>query len=245
MNKSRSNLQKKHLKDELIILKKININENDLLILAYGKFSGKLILKAKGSKKINSRFTGRLELLSHLSAEIYFSGKSYTLTNAQLIQTAPLKSEYQVFQLSQYICKFLLESLADQDPNPKIFNLLEISNQFLKLNQDPNNFKLFFLIKYLQINGHLGNTSHCHHCQEKFSNTCHIDHHSHFCCSNCLNKTLSSQRLSFRSIKLINYIKTHSNLSNCLQIKVPFENLQESINILNTIAKNSFNTKLG
>jgi recombinational DNA repair protein (RecF pathway) len=59
-------MQRKQLKDDLIILKRFTINENDILVNAFGRFSGKIQLKAKGSKKILSKFTGRLDIIEEI-----------------------------------------------------------------------------------------------------------------------------------------------------------------------------------
>ncbi len=95
----------KHIKDELIILKRNTVNEKDTLIIAFGRFSGKILLKARGSKNINSRFIGRLEPLTVIKAQIYNSGKSLTLTGAEAITAPPLAPSYRNFEINQIICK--------------------------------------------------------------------------------------------------------------------------------------------
>jgi DNA repair protein RecO len=76
----------KHIKDEIIILKSVTIEEHDSLVNVFARMHGKIMIKAKGSKKITSKFTGRLEPLSLISAEIYDSGRSFTLTGIRKIQ---------------------------------------------------------------------------------------------------------------------------------------------------------------
>jgi len=228
-------LQQKHLKDEIIVLRRININENDLLILAFGKYLGNVTLKAKGSKKITSRFTGQLEPLSHLRAEIYNSGKSLTLTNSQLLTPAPIDSDYANLMLGQNLCKFLLQNIPKEDPNLNLFNLLLLTNHFLKLKYNTQNFTLFFLIKFLDLSGYLGNLKQCHSCQTKFNTNIFLNHDSHLCCQNCLPPQEPSIPLSLQSLKLINFLQLSPDFQNCLKVKIPQNIYQESLKILNQI----------
>jgi len=238
-------LQQKHLKDEIIVLRRININENDLLILAFGKYLGNITLKAKGSKKLSSRFSGQLEPLSHLNAEIYNSGKSLTLTNSQVITSPPIDSDYANLMLGQNLCKFLLQNIPKEDPNQNLFNLLLLTNHFLKLKHSTENFTLFFLIKFLDLNGYLGDLKKCHACQNKFSKNLFLNHDSHLCCSSCLPPQEPCLNLSLQSLKLINFLQLSPDFTNCLKVKIPQNIYQESLKILNQICLKHSHVGLG
>ena len=148
-------MHRKHVKDELIILKRFPVNENDLLIFAFGKHSGKITLKAKGSKKLNSKFTGKLEPMCVINAEIYFSGKSYTLTNASSLIDPPIAENLDTFNTSQKICKILINTLPNDEAHIALFNYLKELSQLLCEQKKCEEILTIFYIKYIELTGHL------------------------------------------------------------------------------------------
>jgi DNA repair protein RecO len=151
-------MHRKHIKDELLILRRFAVNENDLLISAFGKNLGKINLKAKGSKRINSQFTGKLEPLSIIKTEIYFSGKSYTLTNATSLINPPIDQDLKTFATSQKICGMLLRTLPNEEPNQALFEYIKELIPLLSNNTKGEELLTIFYIKYMDITGHLPNT---------------------------------------------------------------------------------------
>jgi recombinational DNA repair protein (RecF pathway) len=206
-------MHRKNLKDELIIIRRQTVNENDVLLTAYGKTLGKIFLKAKGSKKITSRFTGKLEILSCINADLYFSGRSYTLTNASLLQEPPIGLNLQNFQITHSICKLLNQTLAMEDPNQTIFHLIQLTTQFLRTEHKEEEILLFFYLKYLQLNGHLAEI------KELYSQ------------SNSVDKN---------SLKALRFFTENNELSQCLKLKLPQENKLELQRIVQRLIQNSF-----
>jgi DNA repair protein RecO len=141
--------------DQLIILRKFPINESDMLIVAFGKKLGKILIKAKGEKKIKSQFKGKINVFNLLKTTIYDSGRSFTLTEANLIHPGPDGSNLESFQISQQISKILNQILPDQHPNNQLFQLITniIQTQQSQINQS-NLFEIFIL-KLLFIEGYI------------------------------------------------------------------------------------------
>lgn len=206
-------MHRKNIKDELIILRKQTVNENDVLITAFGKYSGKIFLKARGSKKITSRFTGKLEILSCINADLYFSGKSYTLTNASLIHEPPIALNLKNFQITHDICKLLNQTLPFEDPNQRIFHLIQITTQFLRTEQKEDEILLFFYLKYLQLNGHLAEIKELYN---------------------------QSETAKKNSLKALRFFTENNQLSQCLKLKIPEENKLELQKIIQKLLQNSF-----
>jgi DNA repair protein RecO len=232
-------MQRKQLKDDLIILKRFTINENDILVNAFGRFSGKIQLKAKGSKKILSKFTGRLEPLSIISAEIYDSGKSYTLTTANLKFCPIQESNYQAFELSQKICGILNRFLPFEEPNAKIFHLIErIAEQYTST-QNINKTEIFFLTKFLEFSGFLPSFSFCNNCHEKFEQNPFANSELIFTCAKCLPNTpeanLEFQEINLNTLKLLNYITNCKKPEDLRSIKIPDSNNEQARLILNRL----------
>lgn len=73
-------------KIEGIVIKRINFGESDKLVTVFTKNQGKIVLLAKGIRKINSRKSPHLELFNHISAFVA-KGKSWDyITEARAIQ---------------------------------------------------------------------------------------------------------------------------------------------------------------
>lgn len=206
-------MHRKNLKDELIILRRQTVNENDVLLTAFGKHLGKIFLKARGSKKITSRFTGKLEILSCINADLYFSGKSYTLTNASLINEPPIALNLKNFQITHNICKLLNQTLAMEDPNQAIFHLIQLATQFLRTEHKEDEILLFFYLKYLQLNGHLAEIKELYN---------------------------QSDTAKTNSLKALRFFTENDQLSQCLKLKLPEENKQELQRIVQRLLQNSF-----
>lgn len=226
-------MELKQFKDDLIILKKFSINENDLLINAFGRFSGKIQLKAKGGKKILSKFTGRLEPLSIIQAEIYNSGKAFTLTNANLKLSSAIGTNLANFNLSQRICYLLNKLLPFEEPNPQLFNLTQKAAESVLSNNLPNKIEIYFLTKFLDLAGHLPSFLFCHECHKKFDSNPYLDS-GYLVCSNCLDYTKISQykETDLNTIKLLNFINCSNRIDSLRSIKIPQKNHQEANAIL-------------
>lgn len=220
----------KHFKDDLIILKRFCINENDLLVTCFGKFSGKIQLKAKGSKKILSKFTGRLEPLNLIQAEIYNSGKSYTLTNAHLKWDNLFQSDLATFNLSQKICLILNKNIPFEEPHPELFLLVQnLIKSLSNIQTCRQKSEIFFLTKFLKLTGILPYLTQCHTCHEKLNQSAYYHEHN-IVCSNCKNS--EHQKINLNSIKLINYINNLERVEQLRPIKVPNNIQTESTKIL-------------
>lgn len=137
-------------KDQLIILRKFPINESDLLVVAFGRTHGKILIKVKGEKKIKSQFKGKMNIFNILNANIYDSGRSFTLTEAQLVKPGPDGTDLLNFQIIQQISKILNQILQDQFPSSNIFQLVSEIIQ----NPHPNLLEIF-IIKLLHTEGYI------------------------------------------------------------------------------------------
>ncbi|MBI5411609.1 DNA repair protein RecO [Candidatus Peregrinibacteria bacterium] len=71
---------KKHLRTEGIILRKLSLNEGDIIVTLLTKEHGKIDCIAKSARRIKSRFLGRLELFNRIDATL-FSGRNLDVIN--------------------------------------------------------------------------------------------------------------------------------------------------------------------
>ncbi len=132
-----------------IILKRQNFKEDDLLITAYSLESGKVILQAKGGKKIKSKLAGHLEPISLSKLEV--TGAKYfdQLIGAQVKQGYyELKSNLVALAYTSYFFELIDGLTQEQHTDKRIFMLLKKTLSFFNAR---NNFKLNFGYKVARI----------------------------------------------------------------------------------------------
>jgi len=115
-----------------IILKRQNFKDDDLLITVYSLERGKIVLQAKGAKKIKSKLAGHLEPLTFSCLNIIHGKHIDQLIGAQIIQSYHcLKSNLMLVGYANYFVELIYELTHEQYPDQQVFNLLKKSLDFL------------------------------------------------------------------------------------------------------------------
>jgi len=117
------------------ILKRQNYRDSDLLISAYSLQRGKVILHARGAKKIKSKLAGHLEPVS-LSQLNVIAGRHFDqLIGANNLTTYRLiKNNYQKTWQALSFLHLVDQLTLTNHPDPRIFNLIAKYLDFLKKN---------------------------------------------------------------------------------------------------------------
>ncbi len=230
-------MSQKLTNDQLIILRKFPINESDLLIVVFGKQLGKILIKAKGERKTKSQFKGKINIFNHLNATIYDSGRSFTLTEANLITPGPDGTNLFQFQSFQQISKILNQILQDQHPQPQIFELLTQLTQL-----ESEQLLEIFIIKLLYLEGHIYPVQPPEKIPEGKSLYFYIDKNG------SINSTLDTQvdpnnLIPPKIIKAINfYLK--APIQTCSKLKLSQEEQEELHKTVKNLYQNNLNLEL-
>lgn len=119
---------------EGIILKRNNFGEADRMITALTDRFGKIVIVARGVRRITSRRAGNVEILNRVSLHL-FKGKNYTLTEAQSLETFPvIKSQLTLSTIAFHLIELTDKILVDDSPNHQAYNLLLTALRFLEVN---------------------------------------------------------------------------------------------------------------
>jgi DNA repair protein RecO (recombination protein O) len=107
-----------------IILSRASFREDDLVVSVYSKERGKLMLVARGAKKIKSKLAGHLEPVSLSFLEIARGKSRDQLIGAQLIKShAGIKNDILKTAYSNYFLELLNELTFENHADHRVFEL--------------------------------------------------------------------------------------------------------------------------
>ena len=111
-------------KDIVTVIKSVNYSEADKVLTVFGREYGKFAVFAKGIRKINSKNRGNMQTLSTSDISFYEGRGLAILTESQLISMPEFQSHMDIKNV-QRILYMLNKFLVEQDPNQKVFDLLQ------------------------------------------------------------------------------------------------------------------------
>ena len=122
-----------------IVLSRKNIKEFDQMISLYTREKGKVEVLAKGIKKITSKNSANLEILSLVEIEIAKGKEIDHLTKVQSIKVFKnIYADFDMIFIANYIVKISDENILSQERDVRIFDLivsfLEFLNSATKIN---------------------------------------------------------------------------------------------------------------
>ncbi len=146
-----------HYRTEAIILKRRNVGEADRVVTCFSQKFGKLVLLARGVRKVTSRRAGALELLNWSKISVV-RGRSFDLIEEAETKVSflPIKSDLYKTGLAYQIAEVTCELTAERQPSRKLFNLLVAVLASLSVESDYLHQKLIvtiFQLKALEILG--------------------------------------------------------------------------------------------
>ncbi|MEK7672950.1 MAG: DNA repair protein RecO [Patescibacteria group bacterium] len=137
-----------------VILGHKNFAENDKTIFLYTEELGKIKVLAKGSRKMNSKFTGHLETLNFCDAGLYFGPRNIILTEISTIkQFKELYTDLDKLQNALKIAEITNSVIYE---NQKIDNLHQLLNSTLEqimISKKPQLAAQSYIIKLLDRSG--------------------------------------------------------------------------------------------
>jgi len=178
-------------KDRVIVLKSINYSEADKILTVFGKHLGKFTLFAKSIRKITSKNRGNMQTLNICDISFYEGRGLPVLTESELKYSADTDIlKRRVDEINKVIV-MLNRILQENDPNERVFNMLE---SVCKHNFDIESVNRFRVI-FLKEMGFLNDFSHCNVCGST-QNLKYIDISSFaLLCENCYSKAGKSYKL--------------------------------------------------
>lgn len=124
-------------KAEGFVLKRKNYGETDRIITLFTKYHGKLVVLAKGIRKITSRKSPHMEVFNKVSLYITNSKSLSIVTEAQTIATySILKTNLLVVANAYHLVELVDKLCPEREVHPAIYYLLERSFEDLDKNPE-------------------------------------------------------------------------------------------------------------
>lgn len=108
-----------------IVIRRFNLNEADQIVTVLTENEGKISLMAKGSRRLKSKFCGRLEPFYHVSLN-YFQGRELGhLDEAEILEVyTPLESDLRSKSILFYMAEITAKLVADGQECQEVYCLL-------------------------------------------------------------------------------------------------------------------------
>jgi DNA repair protein RecO (recombination protein O) len=118
---------------ECFIIKRKNYKEADKVITIFSKEKGKIILIAKGIRKISSKRAASLELFNHVQMEVAKTPGMDVITEVKLLES------YQSFSqsiakanIAYRIVELIDKLIPEKEENPQVYELLIKAFKYIK-----------------------------------------------------------------------------------------------------------------
>lgn len=110
--------------DEILILREISYKENDKILHALSKSSGKIQIISKGSKKTSSHLINASQIFAYSKSTLNVSRDMYILTSAQVLDNFyGLKNNMDAYYSASYILELISYVAQENQYDEKIFDM--------------------------------------------------------------------------------------------------------------------------
>ncbi len=118
---------------ESLVIKRINVGEADRIISLLTPFRGKILVLAKGVRRITSRRGGNIELLNQVRVHLYEARNLPILTEAESIKTfSKLKENLTLTTYATHLLEITDKLLPENVIQPEVYRLLLTTLNFLE-----------------------------------------------------------------------------------------------------------------
>jgi DNA repair protein RecO (recombination protein O) len=158
---------KNQIKTTGIILRRMNFHEADQIVTVLTRSEGRLSFLAKGSRKLSSKFCGKLELTSEINLEGHEGRSLHYLKEAEVLRhrsETNLKEKGILFFMAEAVNRLVPEG----QPLEEVYSLLSQSLQKMEEEITRKELILYaFLIKLLTELGFMAAWDHCPDTKQK------------------------------------------------------------------------------
>lgn len=158
-----------HLTINGIVLRAVNIGENDKLLTVLAENHGKITVLAKGAKSLKSKLASSSQVFAYSKLTLFKYKNKYTLDSAELIEMFyELRNDIEKLSLAQYFAELTVFLAAEETENNQMLSLFLNSVYILsKKEKKINLIKAVFELKAMALAGYMPDMNGCRHCDNK------------------------------------------------------------------------------
>jgi len=226
-----------------LVLKVSGHGESDKLVSFYSPDLGRVTSIAKGAQRSKQRFVNKLEPFTLLGITYRPSrnGGLLFLSEAELEDPfLTLRTIHERYVTAIFACELIIRFTTEQDPDPKIFDLLFWLLDAVNRGKQPFQVAALFHLRLLSATGYQPLLHHCSSCNQP------VDSSRSFAlqpaigslvCSQC-NDTipLSNFSLSLQTIKFLQTAQ-HLELNRITRLHMPRATARETLRVLNRYSR--------
>lgn len=143
-------------------------SESDKLVTFYSPELGRITGIAKGAQSSKKRFVNKLEPFSHLRL-LYRPPRDpaglYFISEAELLCAhLPLRMDFRRYAAAMHLCELLLRFTRENDPDPRLYALLQWALTALCADKAPQKIMVFFHLRLLEAIGYRPELDQCGLC---------------------------------------------------------------------------------
>ncbi|HEX5322770.1 MAG TPA: DNA repair protein RecO [Capsulimonadaceae bacterium] len=155
-----------HYNATAIVLRRLHFGETDNILTLYTRERGRISAIAKGARKPISRLSGATEALTCVRFGLATGNSMDIVTQAEVKESFPLlRHDLQRLAHGMYFAELLSHSVADEDPNPYLFDLLMSGLFLLQRVTPPESGARWFELILLRDLGYAPQLEECVYCQ--------------------------------------------------------------------------------
>lgn len=198
-----------HFTTQGLVIREMNVGENDRLITIFTKDYGILKAYVPGAKSIKSKRSAASSMLTYSSFTINRKGEIYRISEATTISSFfTIGQDVAVLSLCQYFCELCSVFVERMNPNPEFLRLILNSLHFLtKENRYPPLIKAITEFRVAAISGYMPQLLACENCGEFESDLMFFDpQNGSLICNECIENTEGLIPLDRTSLSALRHI---------------------------------------
>lgn len=144
----------RNISSEAIVLSSRAYSEADKMVTIYTQNYGKITVIAKGVKRLKSRKRGALEAFSKIRFSAHSGHGMPIMTEADIVDGfSDIRSDLKRVSVAYYFLEATLRTTQDEEPNDKIYRLLDEFLKRLKKEQKLKKLRGEFTIRLAETLG--------------------------------------------------------------------------------------------
>jgi DNA repair protein RecO (recombination protein O) len=190
---------------DALVLKSINFRDTDKIYTVISKELGKISVKARGIRKINSKRLSSLDTLNYVRIGVVGDGALKTITESKLIHSfSNLKRDLDKLNTAYYFIEIINKIVHESEEDSYIFELLSKCLKRLdEVSYNDSRVENYFELKLLEYLGYSLSLEKCLQCEETLNpqRDYYFDYEGvGLVCFNCQHSSFPLKKLTLNSI---------------------------------------------